>query len=78
MTAGRDVDPLQSLSRRERQVLDLLALGKTLGEIANELGFSYRTSAYTVAQIKTKLRITSTAALIKWAVGRLAPSSGGG
>ncbi|HUB14895.1 MAG TPA: response regulator transcription factor [Acetobacteraceae bacterium] len=78
MTAGRDADPLRSLSARERQVLRLLGLGKTLSEIAGELNVSYRTSAHMTAQIKAKLRITSTAALIKWAVdhAQIAASAG--
>jgi two-component system, NarL family, invasion response regulator UvrY len=70
-TAGIYSDPLRNLSPRERQALDLLGQGKTLSEIANEMGISYRTSAYAVAQIKAKLGITSTAALIKWAADRL-------
>ncbi len=68
MTAGPDTGPLRNLSPRERQVVGLLGLGKTLAEIAEELNISYRTSAYAAAQIKVKLKIPSTAALIKWAV----------
>jgi DNA-binding NarL/FixJ family response regulator len=68
MTAAPEDDPLRVLSGRERQVLVLLGEGKTLAEIADELQVSYRTSAYIAAQMKTKLRITSMAALIKWAV----------
>jgi len=67
-TVGLDIDPLQGLSPRERQALELLAQGKTITEIADELGVSYRTSASAVAQIKIKLGIASTAALIKWSV----------
>ena len=67
-TAGLGIDPLQSLSPREHQALELLGQGKTLTEIADELNVSYRTSASAVAQIKIKLGIASTAALIKWAV----------
>lgn len=70
-TASLNTDPVRSLSPRERQALDLLGQGKTLSEIAGEMGVSYRTSAYAVAQIKAKLGITSTAALIKWAADRL-------
>lgn len=76
MMAGLDGDPLQSLSPRERQVLELLGRGKTLVEIAEELNLSYRTSAYAAAQIKVKLQIPSTAALIKWAVDHLPPPPG--
>jgi two-component system, NarL family, invasion response regulator UvrY len=61
-------DPLGDLSSRERDVLDLLGQGRTLAEIADQLNVSYRTSASIAAQIKSKLDISSTAALIKWAV----------
>jgi DNA-binding NarL/FixJ family response regulator len=61
-------DPLGDLSTRERDVLDLLGQGRTLAEIADQLNVSYRTSASIAAQIKSKLNISSTAALIKWAV----------
>lgn len=77
MTAGLNSDPLRSLSARERQVLSLLGRGRTVAEIADELSLSYRTSAYAVAQIKAKLQMPSTAALIRWAVDHLpSPSSG--
>jgi DNA-binding NarL/FixJ family response regulator len=68
MAVGPRDDPLQDLSSRERRVLELLGLGRTLGEIADELKVSYRTSANIAAQIKTKLKVTSTPALVKWAV----------
>jgi len=61
-------DPLGDLSTRDRDVLDLLGQGRTLAEIADQLKVSYRTSASIAAQIKGKLSISSTAALIKWAV----------
>ena len=71
MAAKGGSDPLRDLSGREREVLELLGDGKTLAEIADRLNISYRTSASLTAQIKTKLNITSTAALIKWAADRL-------
>ena len=52
-------------------MLELLGNGKTLAEIADRLNISYRTSASLTAQVKAKLKITSTAALIKWAADRL-------
>jgi DNA-binding NarL/FixJ family response regulator len=69
-------DPLRDLSAREREVLELLGDGKTLTEIADRLNISYRTSASLTAQIKAKLNIASTAALIKWAANRLTHRSG--
>jgi two-component system, NarL family, invasion response regulator UvrY len=76
MAARQNSDPLQSLSSRERQVLGLLGCGRTLAEIADELRLSYRMSAYAVAQIKAKLRIPTTAAVIRWAVDHLPPPPG--
>lgn len=70
MTANRNSDPVHDLSSREIEVLNLLAQGRTLAEIADELKISYRTSASVTAQIKSKLNLPSTAALIKWAVER--------
>jgi two-component system, NarL family, invasion response regulator UvrY len=68
LTAGAGDNALRDLSSREWQVLTLLGLGKTLAEVADELNVSYRTSAHMAAQIRIKLGVTSTAALIKWAV----------
>jgi two-component system, NarL family, invasion response regulator UvrY len=68
LTAKIRDDPLRDLSNREREVLDLLGQGKTLTEIADQLTISYRTSASIAAQIKSKLNLNTTAALIKWAV----------
>lgn len=68
LTAGRGNETQHDLSRRELEVLELLGLGKTLSEIAAHLKVSYRTSASVVAQIKDKLNVASTPALIKWAV----------
>jgi len=67
-TTNAAADPFDELSNRERDVLDLLGQGRTLAEIADQLSVSYRTSASIAAQIKSKLNISSTAALIKWAV----------
>jgi two-component system, NarL family, invasion response regulator UvrY len=68
MTTVGLVDELSRFSVREMAVLDLLAQGKTLREIADQLRLSYRTSANVVAQIKNTLKIENNAALIKWAV----------
>jgi two-component system, NarL family, invasion response regulator UvrY len=68
MTAKAANYPLRDLSTKERDVLDLLSQGKTLAEIADQLNISYRTSANIAAQIKSKLNLNSTAALVKWAV----------
>jgi DNA-binding NarL/FixJ family response regulator len=63
-------DPLRTLSRREREVFDLLGQGRSLAEIAADLGISYRTAAHAASQIRMKLGLGSAAALIKYAVER--------
>jgi two-component system, NarL family, invasion response regulator UvrY len=61
-------DPLRDLSKKEQQIIKLLGDGKSLAEIAFDLGMSYKTVANTVSQIKQKMRLTTTASLIKFAV----------
>ena len=73
VTAGLDTNAPLRLSPRERRVLGLLGSGKTLAEVAEELNVSYRTVAHATAQIKEKLQVPSTAALIRWAVDHLPP-----
>ncbi len=61
----RAAGPLRGLSAREREVLTLLGSGRSLTEIAAELGVSYRTAAAVAAQIRAKLNLPSMAALIR-------------
>ena len=68
LAATAATDPLRSLSKRERHVFNLLGQGRTVAEVADQLGVSYRTSASIAAQIRSKLNISSMAALIKLAV----------
>ncbi len=65
---GHDADPAASLSVRERQVLELLAAGQTATEIGVTLGISVKTVSTYRARLLTKLDLTSTAALIRYAV----------
>ncbi|HEX6763039.1 MAG TPA: response regulator transcription factor [Gaiellaceae bacterium] len=60
-----DADPL---SDREREVLRLLALGHTNQEIANRLFISVRTAETHRAHIMQKLRLTSRAELVRYAI----------
>jgi DNA-binding CsgD family transcriptional regulator len=57
------VPALDELSRREREVLALLALGHTNREIAEQVELSVRTVEWHRARIQTKLRVTGRAAL---------------
>jgi len=61
-------EPESLLSPREREVLELLADGFSIGRIAERLGIGYRTAASVVAQLRTKLDLPSNAALIRRAV----------
>ena len=60
-----DEDPL---SDREREVLRLLALGHTNQEIAKELFISVRTAEAHRAHIMQKLRLSSRAELVRYAL----------
>lgn len=59
---------LRNLSPREIQVLDLLGDGRSLSEIAGRLDISYRTVANISSQLKNKLGVGTTSALVKLAV----------
>jgi two-component system, NarL family, response regulator NreC len=57
------------LSERERDVLRLLALGHTNQEIAKQLYISVRTAETHRAHIMQKLRLSSRAELVRYALG---------
>lgn len=58
----------QTLSDREFQVLGLLASGKTVTEVAEELGLSVKTVSTYRARILQKLGFKNTAELIQYAI----------
>ena len=62
-----EADPL---SDREREVLRLLALGHTNQEIAQQLYISVRTAETHRAHIMQKLRLTSRAELVRYAIAQ--------
>jgi two-component system response regulator NreC len=62
-----EADPL---SDREREVLRLLALGHTNQEIAKQLYISVRTAETHRAHIMQKLRLTSRAELVRYALSQ--------
>ena len=72
--ARRDPDPLArrarpgGLSRREVEVLRLVADGRTSGEIATQLFISSRTAEHHVQNIYTKIGVSSRAAATRWAI----------
>ncbi len=69
--------PAESLTPRERQVLKMVAEGKTSRDIAELLSISTRTVEHHRANLLRKLNISNTADLIKYAIrkGYVLPSS---
>ncbi|MBA3736019.1 MAG: response regulator transcription factor [Actinobacteria bacterium] len=65
--AAADADPL---SEREREVLHLLALGHTNQEIAEALFISVRTAESHRAHIMQKLRFSTRAELVRYALSQ--------
>ena len=59
---------LEYLSSRDLEILRLLAGGRTLHQIADTIGVSYKTAANNCTQIKVKLGATSAADLIRIAM----------
>jgi len=58
----------KTLTARQREVLGLIAKGRTMKEIAAELGLSARTVETHKYQMMEALRVTSTAELIRHAI----------
>lgn len=56
------------LSKRERQVLELMAMGYAKKDVANELGVSYSTVALYTANIYEKLQVPNIAAAVSTAI----------
>jgi two-component system, NarL family, invasion response regulator UvrY len=60
--------PYQTLSDREYQIMSLLASGKSVKEISFELGLSVKTVSTYRTRLLKKLRLTTTAELIRYAI----------
>jgi DNA-binding CsgD family transcriptional regulator len=56
------------LSRREIDVLRLVAAGRTSGEIATELFIAARTAEHHIQNIYTKIDASNRVAATRWAV----------
>lgn len=61
-------DELSRLTLREREVLRMIANGHTSGEIADELGISYRTAVNHKAHIARKLELGSCRQLPRYSI----------
>jgi DNA-binding NarL/FixJ family response regulator len=64
------IDPLETLTRREREVLELVARGHTNAEIADRLGLSRRTVETHRARMMHKLGLETQADAIRFALRR--------
>ena len=69
LNIGAETSALSDLSRRELEILRLLGEGKSMSEISEVLGISYKTVANNLTQIKSKLDISKTAELMRFAIG---------
>jgi two-component system, NarL family, response regulator NreC len=70
LAAGADAHNADELSERERDVLRLIALGHTNAEVAEQLYISIRTVESHRAHIQQKLRLSSRAELVRYALER--------
>jgi len=62
------VEPGQRLSAREREIVQLVAEGKSNKEVADALGISVRTAETHRASILRKLRLDSVASRVRYAI----------
>ena len=67
---ARSAVPPDPLTPREREVLQLVAEGKSTKEIAKHLGIGYKTAESHRTRIMKKLSIHDTAGLARYAVRR--------
>jgi len=66
-TGGAE-DPLEALTPRQREILQLAAEGQSSKEIATQLGISYRTVEAHRAQLMERLGLHDLAGLVRFAV----------
>jgi DNA-binding NarL/FixJ family response regulator len=70
LSAAKPIDPLDTLSLRERQVLELVAQGRTNAEIAAQFNLSRRTIETHRAHMMKKLGLESPAEVFRFALRR--------
>ena len=63
-----DLDASNDLTGREREIAGLIAGGLSNGDIADKLVLSKRTVEKHVANILSKLGLTSRAQIVRWAM----------
>ena len=67
-TAGQEADPVAAITPRQREILELLAQGKSAKEIASALGLSARTVEDHKYRLMESLGIDNSAELIRFAI----------
>lgn len=67
-TAGQEADPVAAITPRQREILELLADGKSAKEIASVLGLSARTVEDHKYRLMESLGIDTSAELIRFAI----------
>ena len=65
---GGAADPLEALTPRQREILQLVAEGSTSKEVAERLGLSFKTVEAHRAQIMERLNLQDVTALVRFAV----------
>jgi DNA-binding NarL/FixJ family response regulator len=65
---GGAADPIDALTPRQREILQLVAEGNTSKEIAERLGLSFKTVEAHRAQIMERLGVRDLAGLVRFAV----------
>jgi two-component system response regulator NreC len=66
--SSQESQPAQRLSNREREIVQLLAEGRSNKQVANSLGISVRTAETHRASILRKLSLDSVASLVRYAI----------
>ena len=68
-------DPIQTLSRKERVILEALSKGKTNRELASELGISTNTVKFHLSNLYDKLSVRNRAQAIAFYYSSRLPGS---
>jgi DNA-binding NarL/FixJ family response regulator len=68
LRADGEHKPAQALTSRQREVLQLLAEGRSMKEVASVLNLTVRTVAFHKYRMMEQLKVKSTAELIQYAV----------
>jgi two-component system, NarL family, invasion response regulator UvrY len=70
LRTAETADIKEQLTERDLEILRLLGDGRSLSDIADALGVSYKTVANTCSQIKAKLGVARTADLVRLSIER--------